>query len=88
MNGEIEIDGNDTECEHIVLQNAENKSPLRLINFTREMVPFCHAIAEKHGYELKGKIPPIEPGVCYFIPRNYDRSKITTPDVFSGSPND
>jgi hypothetical protein len=78
MNDEIEINGNDAECERVIAQNAENRSPLLLINFTREMIPFCHAIAEKHGYELKGKIPPMESGTCHFIPRNYDGSKIET----------
>jgi hypothetical protein len=82
MNDEIKIDGNDTEYEHIVSQNAENKSPLLLFNFTLEMVPFCHAIAQKHWYELKGNIPHKGPGVCHFIPRNYDTSQITTPDDF------
>jgi len=75
MNEKIEIDGNDPEWEHKCWQNAENKNLFELINFTKEMVPVCHAIAKKHGYELKGKIPPTETGVCNFIPRNYARVK-------------
>jgi len=88
MNDEIKIDGNDGEYENIVSQNAENKSPLVLLNFSREMIPFCHAIAQKYWYELKGNIPLKEPGVCHFIPRNYDTSQIAIPDFFSGSPED
>jgi hypothetical protein len=86
MNDEIKIDRNDAEYEYIITKNAENKSPLVLLNFTREMIPFCHAIAHKYWYELKGIIPLKELGVCHFIPRNYDTSQIIIPDFFSGSP--
>jgi hypothetical protein len=82
MNDEIKIDGNDAEYERIISQNAENKSPLVLLNFTWEMIPFCHAVAQKYWYELKGRIPLKEPGACHFIPRNYDTSQITTPKDF------
>lgn len=74
-NVKIQIDGNEPEWEYECWQNAEKQNLFDLINFTQEMVPVCHAIAKKHGYELKGKIPPTESGVCHFIPRNYSRVK-------------
>ncbi|HSY18636.1 MAG TPA: hypothetical protein VK815_09895 [Candidatus Acidoferrales bacterium] len=82
----IQIDGNQAEWEQECWQNAQNQNLFDLVNFTREMIPVCHAMAKKYGYELKANIPPTEPGVCHFIPRNYDLSNITTPDVFSVSP--
>jgi hypothetical protein len=90
MNEKIEIDGNDLKWEHKCWQNAENQNSFVLINFTLEMVSECHAIAKKHGYELKGRIPPEKPGVCHFIPRNYHMSKMTIPYEFnlSGCPED
>jgi hypothetical protein len=89
-NVKIQIDGNDHEYEQKCEQCAESRLLFALINFTLDMVPFCRAIAKKRGYELKGRASHTEPGVCYFIPRNYDTSKITIPDdfVFSGSPED
>jgi hypothetical protein len=75
---QIEVDGNNSEWEEKCLQIAEHKSPLLLINFTIEMVPIVHAIAKKHGYELKGRIP----GACHFIPRNYSPDKMVVPKDF------
>ena len=89
-NVKIQIDGNGPEWEHECWQNAESQNLFVLINFTLEMMAECHAIAKKHGYELKGKTSHTKPGVCHFIPRNYDTSKMTTPAdfVFSGCPED
>jgi hypothetical protein len=82
MNGNIEINGNNPKWEDKCWQNAENQNSFVLINFNLEMVAECHAIAKKHGYELKGRIPAAKPGVCQFIPRNYHMSKIAIPYEF------
>ena len=86
MNEKIEIDGNYREWEHKCWQNAENKNPFALINFDLEMRPICQVIARKYGYKLKFPISNMDVNVCYFSPINFGMTKITTPDVFSGSP--
>lgn len=90
MNEKNEVDGNDSEWKHLCWRNAESKKLFVLTNFTLQMVSECCAIAKKHGFELKGRIPPKEPGVCHFVPRNYATTKTTVPSdfIFSGHPED
>lgn len=89
-NVDLKINGNEPEWTQACWQNAENKKPFVLINFTLEMMPECHAIAKKHGYELKGRIPPKGLGFCHFIPRNYAAIEMAIPFdfIFSGHPED
>lgn len=89
MNEQIRIDGSDAEWERKCWENAECNNPIIVVNFRLdEMLSICNAIAKKHGYELKGSCPANEPGVCHFIPRNYDVTKLALPDgfAFSGTP--
>jgi hypothetical protein len=81
-----QISGKEQEWEQTCEQLASAKLPFALTHFVNEQVPICMGIAKQHGYKLQ--TPPAEPKVCHFMPTNYGASKITTPDVFSGNPED
>jgi hypothetical protein len=85
-NLETQINGKGPEWDQKCEQLAADRLLFALTNFDIEQVPICMDIAKKHGYELQAT--PAEPRVCHFIPTNYGASKITTPDVFLGNPED
>jgi hypothetical protein len=63
-----------------------SRVPFGLINFNNDQVLICVAIAKNYRYKLE--TPSAEPKICHFMPTNYAPSKISTPDVFSGDPED
>ena len=83
---EIQISGNDPEWEQKCEQLAMSEALFGLIEFNNGQVPICMGIAKKYGYKLETS--PVEPRICHFMPTNYGPSKIFTPDVFSGNPED
>jgi hypothetical protein len=85
-NLETQINGKNPEWKQKCEKLAAARLLFALTNFKIEQMPICKGIAKKHGYELQAILT--EPKVCHFIPTNYGASKITTPDVFSGNPED